>query len=100
MGALSSRTKVLPTLIDPATAWLEPDGVMQVRTAGESPSKNSLWLPLILIAVTIAALAPFLNKAFHIDDPLFLWMAQQIVKHPVDPYGFSVNWASFPEPIW
>jgi len=100
MGALSSRTKVLPTLIDPETAWLEPDGVVQMRTAGESPSKNSLWLPLILIAVTIAALAPFLNKAFHIDDPLFLWMAQQIVKHPVDPYGFSVNWASFPEPIW
>src|SRR6266567_4570465 len=25
MGALSSRTKVLPTLIDPETAWLDPD---------------------------------------------------------------------------
>ncbi|MEP6604126.1 MAG: glycosyltransferase family 39 protein [Spartobacteria bacterium] len=48
----------------------------------------------------MAALAPFLHKAFHIDDPLFLWMAQQIAKHPLDPYGFSVNWASFPEPMW
>ncbi len=55
---------------------------------------------LLLVGITVAALAPFLNKAFHIDDPLFLWMAQQIAKHPLDPYGFSVNWASFPEPFW
>jgi len=40
----------------------------------------------------IAALVPFLNKAFHIDDPLFLWMAQQVSQRPADPYGFSVNW--------
>jgi 4-amino-4-deoxy-L-arabinose transferase-like glycosyltransferase len=40
----------------------------------------------------IAALVPFLNKAFHIDDPLFLWMAQHVSQHPADPYGFSVNW--------
>ena len=55
---------------------------------------------LLLIGITVAVLAPFLNKAFHIDDPLFLWMAQQIAKHPFDPYGFSINWASFPEPMW
>src|SRR5438270_5558613 len=48
----------------------------------------------LLVVVTTAALAPFLNKAFHIDDPLFLWMAQQIAKHPLDPYGFEVNWVS------
>lgn len=50
---------------------------------------------LALIAITIAALAPFLNKAFYVDDPLFIWIAQQIVKHPLDPYGFNVNWSSF-----
>ena len=27
-------------------------------------------------------------------------MAQQIAKHPFDPYGFSVNWSTFPEPMW
>jgi dolichyl-phosphate-mannose-protein mannosyltransferase len=54
----------------------------------------------ILTAVTVAVLAPFLDKAFHIDDPLFLWMAQQISKHPLDPYGFDVNWTSSPEPMW
>jgi hypothetical protein len=54
---------------------------------------------LLLIAVTTATLVPFLDKAFHIDDPLFLWMAQQIAKHPLDPYGFYLNWVSFPQPM-
>ena len=54
----------------------------------------------VLTAITVAVLAPFLDKAFHIDDPLFLWMAQQISKHPLDPYGFDVNWTSFPQPMW
>jgi 4-amino-4-deoxy-L-arabinose transferase-like glycosyltransferase len=54
---------------------------------------------LVLIALTIAALAPFLTKAFHVDDPLFLWIAQQIAKHPLDPYGLDVNWSSFTRPM-
>src|SRR4029077_9087037 len=53
----------------------------------------------LLVLITAAALAPFLNKAFHIDDPLFLWMAQQIAKHPLDPYGFDANWSSFTQPM-
>jgi len=41
--------------------------------------KNSAARDAFLaIAAVIAALVPFLNKAFHIDDPLFLWMAQQV----------------------
>jgi 4-amino-4-deoxy-L-arabinose transferase-like glycosyltransferase len=59
--------------------------------------RKTKWL---LVALVVAVLAPFLHKAFHIDDPLFLWMAQQIARHPLDPYGFSVNWASFPAPMW
>jgi hypothetical protein len=56
-------------------------------------------MQVALVAITIAALAPFLNKAFYVDDPLFLWMAHQIVKHPLDPYGFNVNWSSFAQPM-
>lgn len=48
----------------------------------------------------IVALAPFLNKAFHIDDALFLWMAQQVSQHPADPYGFSVNWYVSAKPMF
>jgi hypothetical protein len=46
----------------------------------------------VLAALTLLALVPFAGKAFHIDDPLFLKAARQIVEHPLDPYGFRVNW--------
>src|SRR5256714_4163226 len=54
----------------------------------------------LAIAAVIAALVPFLNKAFDIDDPLFLWMAQQVSQHPADPYGFSVNWYVSAKPMF
>ena len=51
------------------------------------------WIgALICAALTIAILAPFANKAFHIDDTLFLYSARQICAHPTDPFGFKVNW--------
>src|SRR6266550_1640238 len=63
--------------------------------------KNSVTRDAFLaIAAVIAALVPFLNKAFHIDDPLFLWMAQQVSQHPADPYGFSVNWYLSAKPMF
>jgi 4-amino-4-deoxy-L-arabinose transferase-like glycosyltransferase len=40
----------------------------------------------------VALFAPFVNKAFNIDDPLFLWVAKQLRHNPLDFYGFSVNW--------
>ena len=63
--------------------------------------KNSVTRDAFLaIVAVIAALVPFLNKAFHIDDPLFLWMAQQVSQHPADPYGFSVNWYVSAKPMF
>jgi len=50
---------------------------------------------LIISAVTILLLAPFLGKAFHIDDPMYLWTAQQIHKSPADFYGLVVNWFGY-----
>jgi len=47
---------------------------------------------LISFALTVVCLLPFFNKAFHIDDPLFLWAAQQIVQNPIDFFGGTVNW--------
>ncbi len=54
---------------------------------------------LLLALLTVAMLAPFLNRAFHIDDPLFIWSARQILEHPSDPYGFMVNWYSTNDPM-
>lgn len=47
---------------------------------------------LFLTAATVVLLLPFVNKAFHIDDPLFVWAAKNILSHPSNPYGFMVNW--------
>ncbi|GFE62163.1 glycosyltransferase family 39 protein [Geobacter sp. AOG2] len=47
---------------------------------------------LILITLTVACLIPFANKAFNIDEPLFIWVAKQIQAHPLDFYGFKINW--------
>jgi len=63
--------------------------------------KRSARRETFLVAgIAIAVLAPFLNKAFHIDDPLFLWMAQHISTHPEDPYGFVVNWYVGSQPMF
>ncbi|GFE57829.1 glycosyltransferase family 39 protein [Geobacter sp. AOG1] len=51
------------------------------------------FLPiLILISVTVLSLAPFAAKAFNIDEPLFIWVAKHIQSHPLDFYGFRINW--------
>ncbi len=60
-----------------------PEGAIRQRTARDCA---------LIVALTFAALAPFLNKAFHIDDPVYIRVAQQIVEHPLDPYGFEMNW--------
>jgi hypothetical protein len=62
------------------------------------------WLaqhPATLLALaTLAVLLPFIGKPFNIDDPLFVWVAQHIQAHPLDPYGFKVNWYSYEMPLW
>ena len=55
---------------------------------------------LFLTIVAIALVAPFANKAFHIDDPLFVWSAKHIQSHPADPYGFNINWYSEKAAMW
>jgi len=55
---------------------------------------------LIAAVVTVAALVPFLNKPFHIDDPLFIWTAQRVRVRPTDFYGFQVNWYGFEQPMF
>jgi hypothetical protein len=46
--------------------------------------------PALLLAT--ACLLPFLNKPFLVDDPHFLMMARQIVRHPTHPMDFTVCW--------
>ena len=53
--------------------------------------------PIILALLVLVCLTPFLGKAFHIDDPLFVWAGKQIAQHPGNPYGFTVTWYTEPE---
>lgn len=54
---------------------------------------------LFLLAVTTAMLLPFLGKAFHVDDPLYLWTARQIQSQPLDFYGFVITWDQRTRPM-
>jgi 4-amino-4-deoxy-L-arabinose transferase-like glycosyltransferase len=64
--------------------------------AGKNPSPRIPWGLVAAVLVCVGCLAPFVNKAFTVDDPLFLWAAQQIRSHPDDPYGFTVSWYGTP----
>lgn len=55
---------------------------------------------LLIAGVFLLLLLPFLNKPAHIDDPLYIWTAQHVVDHPLDPYGFEANWAYAPKPMY
>jgi 4-amino-4-deoxy-L-arabinose transferase and related glycosyltransferases of PMT family len=73
---------------------------MQQRAGADLMPSRKFASELFLVLLTAAVLVPFLNKAFHIDDALFLWLAEQIIRHPLDPFAFTVNWVGTPEPMW
>ena len=56
--------------------------------------------PLLLCALFVIVMLPFLDKAAHIDDPLFLWTAEHILHHPLDFYGYAVNWYGWQMPMF
>ncbi len=55
---------------------------------------------LVLSLLVIACLLPYADKAFHIDDPMYLWAARQITRDPLDFYGFDVNWYGYHMPMY
>jgi 4-amino-4-deoxy-L-arabinose transferase-like glycosyltransferase len=48
--------------------------------------KSLAWI----LAATIAPLLLFIHKPFHIDDSAFLEVAENILKHPFDPYHGAI----------
>jgi hypothetical protein len=72
---------------------------IKVSFPPDGESARSLPTQLLLAALVVACLAPFLGKAFHLDDSLFLWAGQHIALHPGNPYGFYVQWYNFLQPM-
>jgi len=48
----------------------------------------------LAIIVTLANAA----KPVVVDDTAYLAYARHIAQHPLDPYGFTIHWYTFPEP--
>lgn len=62
--------------------------------------KRTPTLQLAILCLTLVVLLlPFVGKAFHIDDPLFIWTARHLLDNPFNFYGFDVNWYGTVEPI-
>lgn len=64
------------------------------------PESCSIRSLIMVVCITTICLVPFVTKAFHIDDTLFLRCAQQIQTNPTDFYGFTVNWYGQQQPMF
>ena len=56
-------------------------------------------LTRVLLASVLLSL-PFLNKAFHIDDPVVLQCVKRILISPLDPFGGEFDWLGVAMPFW
>ncbi len=63
-------------------------------------TRKDLKFIVIIAFFIIAQLLPYINKPFHIDDPFYLEMAEQIIHDPVRPYSFSINWSGELRNVW
>lgn len=65
---------------------------LELTERQEVSSRETRTAILILSVLIVLLLLPFMNRAFHVDDPLFIWAAKHIQTNPADPYAFKVNW--------
>jgi 4-amino-4-deoxy-L-arabinose transferase-like glycosyltransferase len=68
------------------------EGVPTPRPQTAAPRKQSIRLALPGVLLALACLVPFLNKAYTIDDPVFLLEGRQILKSPLQPMSFGMCW--------
>ncbi len=70
------------------------DAPARSRVSAEPAVSAPVRVPALCMLglATLGCLLPFVAKAFHIDDPLYIWGAKQVTRHPLDFYGFAVNW--------
>jgi len=49
---------------------------------------------LIIVLFSIITSLPFIFKPYHVDDPVFIYVAEQVIKDPLRPYSFNLEWSS------
>lgn len=57
------------------------------------------WPLICAMGMPLLFLLPFVNKAYHIDDTVFIWVSRQIQQHPLDFFGFIKNWYGWDMPM-
>lgn len=64
------------------------------------PSSRTLLELAVVGTVTLTVTLPFILKAFHVDDTLFVYASRQIRRDPLRPYDFILNWNGTDEHMW
>lgn len=59
---------------------------------------NAARLAAFLLPILI--LAPFAGKPFQADDHVFIWVAEQIARAPLDFFGFEIDYGAASVPIY
>ncbi len=73
----------------------------RVTMAAASEDRRRRWgAPLCAFLLPIVLLAPFANKAYHLDDPLSLWTAQHILQDPIRFFDYPLNWTGVEGPAY
>ena len=71
------------------------------RSAATTAALASREARLILaVGLVVGVLALFADKAFTVDDPLFVWLGRHITQNPFDFYRFDVNWYGVVQPMY
>jgi 4-amino-4-deoxy-L-arabinose transferase-like glycosyltransferase len=79
--------------------WDRLKSVLPASRLRQESRSQTVALAVILSLLTVCLIAPFAGKAFHVDDPLYLWTAKHILKSPLNFYGYDVNWYGTEEPM-
>ena len=64
------------------------------------PNTSQPYARWVAALLPVVCLLPFINKPFHLDDPVYVAVAQQIARAPADFYGFAMNWYGTLQPVW
>ena len=89
----------LPIIVGPMQRVATQGGLAPACGQRQRPRFDMNYSRTLLAASTVLALLPWINRAYFIDDPLFLWNAEQIQKAPTDYYGGRLNWGGTVAPM-
>lgn len=76
------------------------DCALERASPGRASGGPSWRESVLATTIVLLATVPFLTKPFHIDDPADLQYVRQILRHPLDSYGFEVDWDEGPRPAF